>query len=232
MSKSVAILQSNYIPWKGYFDIIRHADIFVIYDEAQYTKNDWRNRNQIKTAQGPQWLTIPVSQKSLQQKIYETEIASDNWTKKHWNAILTNYSKAEHFKNYASELETIYQELAQEKLLSTVNLKLIKFINKALEIDTQIIDSRTIDKKTENPTERLVEICHELGATRYISGPRGQNYMETELFAGIEILWMDYSNYPEYKQLFSDFTHQVTALDLIFNTGLEAKNYLSPKIRC
>ena len=111
--KKVAILQSNYIPWKGYFDIINSVDTFIIYDEVQYTKNDWRNRNKIKTSQGTQWITIPVSQKSLDQKIFETKVSFQKWNKKHWNTIKTNYGRAENFKTYRDQLENLYLNICQ-----------------------------------------------------------------------------------------------------------------------
>ena len=106
--KKIAILQSNYIPWKGYFDLINMVDEFVIFDTAQFTKNDWRNRNKIKTSQGVQWLTIPAQQNSLQQLICETKVSNPKWAKKHWSTIAQNYSKTPYFKDYKDLFESFY----------------------------------------------------------------------------------------------------------------------------
>ena len=123
MSKKVAILQSNYIPWKGYFDLIAKADVFVVYDEVQYTKNDWRNRNIILTQNGPNWITIPVRVNNLDQKIFETKIASTNWNRKHYNSIIFNYSKAPFFKDFKDFLEELYN--VNSEFLSEINIRYI-----------------------------------------------------------------------------------------------------------
>ena len=153
--KKIAILQSNYIPWKGYFDIIRRADVFVIYDEVQYTKNDWRNRNLIKTAKGAEWLTIPVSQKSLQQRIDETTVTQKNWHKKHWNTLVCNYAKAPYFKDYEADFEAFYSSLNTENL-SEINLLFIKKINSILDIKSEIIDSKSL-KLSGDKNDRLID---------------------------------------------------------------------------
>jgi hypothetical protein len=140
--KKIAILQSNYIPWKSYFDIIKQVDTFVVYDEVQYTKNDWRNRNKIKTPNGLQWLTIPVKQKSLDQKIFETEVAEQSWRRKHLNSIRLNYARAPFFDLHSQKIEKLYE--GNEILLSEINLKFIKGICKILNIQTQIIDSMQV----------------------------------------------------------------------------------------
>lgn len=224
--KKIAILQSNYIPWKGYFDIIRKADVFVIYDEVQYTKNDWRNRNLIKTPNGLDWLTIPVSQKSLEQKINETYVSQHNWNKKHWNALVGNYSKAPFFKTYSEEFKELYLGIETSNL-SEINLLFIKKINTFLSIDTEIVDSQSLDLKGDK-NERLIEAIKKLDANHYISGPAAKSYLDVEAFEkeDIQVEWMNYSNYPEYPQLFSSFKHTVTILDLLFNVGPDAKKFM------
>jgi hypothetical protein len=224
--KKVAILQSNYIPWKGYFDIIRKADVFVIYDEVQFTKNDWRNRNLIKTPNGTEWLTIPVAQKSLHQRIDETTITLKNWNKKHWNTLLGNYSKAPYFKEYRDDLEGFYHGLDTNNL-SEINFSFIKKINSILDINTEIIDSKSLHL-TGDKNERLLDAIKKLNGTHYISGPAAKNYINEEKFQSesVAIEWMDYSEYPVYSQLFGPFKHEVTILDLIFNEGPNAKLYL------
>jgi hypothetical protein len=223
-TKKVLITQSNYIPWKGYFDAINMADVFVVYDDMQYTKRDWRNRNQIKTAQGLLWLTVPVAVKGkFEQKIFETEIGEPNWAKKHWKTIESAYSKAPFFKQFKPVFEDLYCKAEDEKMLSNVNLLFIRSISNILGIDTEFKLSSDFELKGDK-TEKLLNICLNLEATHYITGPAAKNYMDTKLFenAGIEIVWMDYSNYPEYTQLYEDFSHNVSILDLIFNSGPNA----------
>jgi hypothetical protein len=221
----IAILQSNYIPWKGYFDLISKSDTFVIYDEVQYTKNDWRNRNLIKTANGLEWLTIPVRQLSLDQKIEETKITTQNWAKKHMSTLQGNYSKAPFFKLYKEAIFSLYE--TKSEYISEINVSFIKGICKLLDIKTEIIRSNELNLQGDK-NARLLEACKKLGAKTYISGPSAKNYLNVELFndADINVDWMDYSDYKVYDQLFQPFQHSVTVLDLIFNVGPKAKDYL------
>jgi len=214
--KKIAILQSNYIPWRGYFDIIKNVDTFVVYDEVQYTKNDWRNRNKIKTPNGLQWLTIPVKQKCLEQKIFETEVVDQNWRRKHLNSIKLNYAKAPFFEMYINQLESLYD--GNEVLLSDINLKFIKGICKMLNIQTKIIDSRELELKGDK-NQRLIDACIKLEATHYLSGKAAQSYIETQLFKdkGITVDWMDYSHYREYPQLHPPFVMGVSIIDYLLN---------------
>ena len=226
MAKKIAILQSNYIPWKGYFDLIQMVDEFVLYDNVQYTKNDWRNRNKIKTPNGTQWLSIPVRGESLTQLIQDTKVVNNNWRKKHWKTLLQNYSKTKNFKSFRDSFEQLYLE-HNEEFLSEINLKFIRRINDILGIKTKI--SWGSDFNCEgNKIERLIAICEQAGADEYISGPAAKSYIDSNIFtsAGIKISWMDYSDYPEYNQLFPPFTHEVSILDLIFNEGPNATNYM------
>jgi len=227
MAKKIAILQSNYIPWKGYFDLINFVDEFVLYDCVQYTKNDWRNRNIIKTINGAQWLTIPVTHNSLTQKIYETQIKFNNWNKKHWQSILTNYSKTKCFKKYSDVFETTYKFFDSVIYLSEINTILIKIINEILEINT-IIKSYKDYTFEGDRNERLIQICKQANSDIYVTGPAANNYLDYDMFAknDIKIEVFKYDNYPEYFQLFPPFIHNVTVLDLIFNEGQNAKNYL------
>lgn len=229
MGKKVAILQSNYIPWKGYFDIIGSVDEFIIYDEVQYTKNDWRNRNKIKTPAGVQWITIPVFQKSLKQKISETEVSNFKWGVKNWNTLKSNYGKAPYFKTYAPVLEEFYNT-SKTVLLSQINVSLLNMICGMLNITTLITNSADY-QLSGDPTEKLVSLCEQRGAEIYLSGPAAKSYLRQELFqqAGIGLAWMDYSGYPEYPQLYPPFEHGVSVLDLLFNVGPEAANYMKFK---
>jgi len=225
--KKVAILQSNYIPWKGYFDLINMVDEFILYDDMQYTKRDWRNRNKIKTPQGLKWLSIPVEVKGKYfQKINETKISDKNWAKNHWQQIKQNYSKTKYFKEYKDLFEDIYLN-CNEDYLSRVNYKFIEAINNILGITTTIRWSSEFDL-IEGQTEKLLGICKDCNADIYISGPAAKDYFDEELAKkeNIKVEWMDYSGYKEYDQLFPPFEHGVTILDLIFNEGSNSKNFM------
>lgn len=220
MSKLVAISQSNYIPWRGYFDMINSVDIFVLYDEMQYTRRDWRNRNKIIVQNKTHWLTIPVDVKGKYfQKIKDTKVADPNWARKHWSTIKNAYSKAQFFNNYADELEEFY--LGSEfTYLTDINLALIRIVNKFLDIQTEIIHSSSF-KLDANPTENLLDICETLGADTYVSGPAAKNYfdMNEAEKRSIQINWMDYSQYAKYPQMTQSFEPSVSVLDMLFNVG-------------
>lgn len=225
--KRLAILQSNYIPWKGYFDMINMVDEFVLYDDMQYTKRDWRNRNKIKTSNGLIWLTIPVEVKGkYYQKINETIVSEKDWAKKHWQSIICNYSKAKYFKEYKAIFEEFYLN-CEETYLSQINYSLIKIINEILGIKTKISWSSDYEL-IDGQTEKLLGICQQAGADVYLSGPAAKDYFDIELAnkENIKVEWMDYSGYNEYNQLYPPFEHGVSIIDLIFNEGERAKEFL------
>jgi hypothetical protein len=224
--KTVAVLQSNYIPWKGYFDLIHDADLFIFYDDLQYTKNDWRNRNRIKSSKFTQWITIPVGS-DKHRLICEVEIRDASWQKKHWDTIKQFYGKRTHFARYRSFFEDVYQG-RRWKSLSELNQYLIRSISQdILQITTEFQDSREYDLSGRK-LERLMELVTKAGADRYISGPAAKDYIDPEPFAEaeIELVWKDYSGYPEYSQQFPPFEHGVSILDLIFNVGPDAPWYI------
>lgn len=228
MTHRVAIVQSNYIPWKGYFDMIDRVDRFILYDDMQYTKRDWRNRNRIKTPDGPQWLSIPVSVKGKYfQAIKETEISDRTWALKHWKAIAQNYAKAPHFAAYAERIEALYGRAGELTHLSAVNHLFITAICELLGIQTTIEWSMAYTV-VEGKTERLVSLCQQAGASRYLSGPAARDYLDEAQFAaaGIAVEWMDYSGYPVYEQVHPPFEHGVTVLDVLFHTGPAAMRYI------
>ncbi len=229
-NKRVAIVQSCYIPWKGYFDIINMVDEFILYDDMQYTKRDWRNRNLIKTPNGLQWLTIPVDVKGkYYQKINAVNISDSGWAKIHWKAISLNYAKARYFKQYADFFEDLYKQCEEEKKLSRINFILLSGICSILNIKKKINWSTdyAIDEDLKK-TDRLVALCQKAQAAHYISGPSASAYMQTELFesAGIKLAYVDYSGYEQYPQLYGSFEHGVSIIDLIFNVGPDACNYM------
>lgn len=227
MMKKVAILQSNYIPWKGYFDLIAAVDEFILYDDMQYTRRDWRNRNQIKTPQGVQWLTVPVLVKGkYHQKIRETEIDGIDWAVDHWKALTQNYRRAPRFSEIAPWLEPLY---LREKFthISQLNRLFIQEICKYLGINT-VIKSSWDYNLIEGKTDRLANLCMQAGGTEYISGPAAKDYIEENIFIdmGIKLTWFDYAGYPEYPQLWGEFVHGVTILDLLFNCGKDTPRYM------
>jgi hypothetical protein len=225
--KVVAIVQSNYIPWKGYFDLINRVDEFIIYDDMQYTRRDWRNRNKIKTPNGLQWLTIPVKVKGrFFQKINETHVSKSSWAQEHWKALCQNYAKAPYFHTYRDKLEELYLGCSLIKL-SDINFRFIAAICELLNINTKLSwssDYRIIDGKTE----RLVGLCQQAGASEYVSGPSAKGYIDEKVFkgAGIKLTYLDYSNYLEYPQFHPPFEHGVSVLDLILHMGPNAVKYI------
>jgi WbqC-like protein len=223
--KKVAIVQSNYIPWKGYFDLIASVDEFILYDDVQFTKNDWRNRNRIKTPLGVQWLTVPVG-KNIKRRIREVELPNSEWQLKHWKTLESNYRRAPHFDEIAAWLEPLY--LAEPYThLSLLNRRLIEAVCDYVGIKAGIVNSWDY-ALPEGKTERLAELCAQARGTEYISGPAAKDYIEESVFAerGIKLTWFDYSGYPTYPQLWGEFTHGVTILDLLFNCGKEAPRYM------
>tara|TARA_B100000795_G_C22779076_1_gene431367 strand:- start:673 stop:1365 length:693 start_codon:yes stop_codon:yes gene_type:complete len=225
--KKIAILQSNYIPWKGYFDLINMVDEFIIFDDMQYTKRDWRNRNKIQTPKGLKWLSIPIEAKGRYfQRINETKISDKNWSRNHWNILEQNYSNAKYFKDYKSTFEDFYLN-TEDEFLSQINHKLIVLINRILGITTRIYRSEEFDL-IEGKTEKLLGICKDCQADVYLSGPSAKDYLDENIFIQnkIKVEWMNYNNYPEYQQVFRPFEHGVTILDLIFNEGVHATKFM------
>ena len=227
MSRKIAIVQSSYIPWKGYFDLINLVDEFILFDDAQYTRRDWRNRNRIKTSNGLMWLTIPVQVKGrYRQKIRETVISDPEWNRRHWKSIVHNYAGAKYFHTYRELFEDLYLG-CNERFLSQINYRFLTAICEILGINTKL--SWSMDYRLmEGKTERLVDLCKQSGATEYISGPAAKCYINEALFAeqGIALRYMDYSGYPEYNQLFPPFEHNISIIDLIFNEGPDAPKYM------
>jgi len=234
MGKSIAIIQSNYIPWKGYFDIIRMVDEFMLFDEAQYTRRDWRNRNKIKTPQGPQWLTIPVQVKGkFHQRIDETLVSDHAWIDDHLKSIKHNYARAGAFKEVYPLVENLYHSVSHTARLSDVNLTLLRGLSDLIGIQTPLTWS-TDYQSVEGKTDRLISLCQQAGADEYLSGPSARSYMDEALFqsAGIKLTYIDYSGYPEYAQIHPPFDHGVSLLDLLLNVGIaDAPRYLLTDLR-
>lgn len=224
--KTVAILQSNYIPWKGYFGIIKESDLFVFHDDLQFTKQDWRNRNRIKTSKGVQWLTIPCGANE-HQRICDVTVADNSWQKSHWNTLYNSYHRAPYFRTYSKFFEQIYLHVRWHNL-SAFNQYLIQYVAREfLDITTAFDDSRIYNLK-EKKEERVLELLTAVGATDYISGPAAKSYIHDDLFLkhGIIVRWKDYSHYKEYPQFYPPFEHKVSIIDLLFHVGPKAKDYI------
>jgi hypothetical protein len=231
VSRTVAIVQSCYIPWKGYFDLIASCDQFILYDDAQYTKRDWRNRNRIKTPHGLLWLSIPVNVSGRYfQPIRDVTVSDGRWNTSHWKTIASNYARAPYFREYKDALEDLYLG-ARESSLSAINHRFLAGICGLLGIRTRISWSMEYPSAGAK-TERLVDLCRQAGATRYISGPSAKAYIDADLFAqaGIELRFIDYSGYPPYTQLFPPFEHRVSVVDLLFNVGPAAREHLAQHV--
>lgn len=226
------ILQPSYIPWRGYFHQIALADVFIFYDDVQYDKHGWRNRNQIKTSQGKQWLTIPVHSGGATGGLPINQVRIDwakPWNASHWKALNFAYGRAPCFKQYLPLLEPFYQR--HDEFLADFTIDLTTAIARALGIHhTRFIRSSDLTGITGQKTDRLIQILKPLGVTHYISGPSAREYIEQEKFdaAGITLEYMTY-DYPAYPQLQSPFDPQVSILDLLFMTGDRALGFiLSP----
>lgn len=224
--KTVVSLQSNYIPWKGYFDLVHDADLFVFHDDLQYTRHDWRNRNKIKTPQGAKWLTIPVGP-SEERLICDVRIDDCQWQADHWNQIAQHYGRRRHFVRYKAFFEDFYLDRRWDSL-SQLNQYLIRSISSEfLSIKTAFADSGSYHLNGHK-LDRLLELLGKAGTSRYVSGPAGKDYIDSSRFAaaGIELRWKDYSGYPEYPQRFLPFDHGVSIVDLLFSVGPDAPWYI------
>jgi hypothetical protein len=224
--RKVAIVQSNYIPWKGYFDLIAAVDEFILYDDAQFTKNDWRNRNQIKTPTGLQWLSIPVG-KAISRRIRDVRLSTDAWRQKHWKTLHANYARAIHYKDVADHIRPIYLQ-GEYIYLTDFNRALIEAICRYLGIRTKITNSWDY-QLIGGKTERLIDLCRQANASIYVSGPAAKKYLDEHKFtdAGIQLCWFEYPEYPQYNQLWGEFVHGVSILDLLFACGAASVNYMA-----
>jgi hypothetical protein len=232
-AKSVAIVQSNYIPWKGYFDLLGAADEFMLLDDLLYTRRDWRNRNQIKTAAGLLWLSIPIHVKGLgTQLIKDARVVSSRWARKHWRTLQHHYARAGAFEEVAGTLCELYREAGDLERLSEINHLFITRICGLLGITTKITWSMDY-ASVQGKSERLLSLCRAAGARHYLSGPMARNYLDVSLFdrEGISVTFFDYEGYPTYPQLHPPFTHKVSILDLLLTQGARSKDFLKSTVR-
>jgi hypothetical protein len=225
-NRVVAIIQSSYIPWKGYFDIIHDVDEFIFLDDVQYTVRDWRTRNRIKTANGSIWLTVPAGS-NRSRLLCDVSLENDGWQKRHWKSICHNYSRAPHFERYRTFFEELY--LSRDWLnLSEMNQHVTgRIATELLGIKTKFTDSRYYVAEGVK-LDRILSLVKQSGATTYLSGPSAAGYLDKASFEslGVDLLLKDYSDYPDYPQLYPPFEHGVSILDLIFNAGPRAADYI------
>ena len=217
----VAIHQPQYLPWLGYFDKMQRADVFCYLDNVQYKKNEWQNRNRIKTAQGWQWITVPVGYR-FPQKINEVNINDTvKWKQKHLQALLTNYSKAPFYKEFIDCFEGAYAK--KYARLSELNIHLIGTLREILGLGQKPILTASELTLSTDPTERLIDICRAAGGDTYLAGKDGARYMDLERFldSGIKVVFQDFIH-PVYPQLFGNFVSHLSIVDLLFNCGTES----------
>lgn len=213
----VAIHQPQYLPWCGYFDKMDKADVFCYLDNVQFKKNEWQNRNRIKTAQGWQWLTVPVLYK-FPEKIQEVTINNNaNWRHKHLLSLVANYSRSPFFSDYIGIFKDVYA--VEWELLAKLNIQLVEELRKLLKIETKTVVASEMEL-SEDPTERLIDVCLNVGADTYFSGPGGADYMDMGKFAkqGIKVQFQRFVS-PRYPQNFGDFEMNLSVVDLLFNCG-------------
>ena len=220
-----AIHQPQYIPWLGYIDKIDRSDVFCFLDNVQYKKNDFQNRNRIKTASGWQWLTLPVCYR-FPQKINEVTINNEvNWKRKHLQALITNYRKSAFFEKTIAVFQRLYSR--QWQGLSDLNIEMVRCLLDLLEMgDKKSVLASTLSD-SDDPNERLIDICRALGCDTYLAGAGGADYMDLARFenAGIKVVFQDF-RHPEYPQLFGNFISHLSTADLLFNCGPESLQYI------
>jgi hypothetical protein len=223
--RKIAILQPNYIPWKGVFDLISRVDVFVFYDDVQFTTKDWRSRNRIKTPHGDLWLTVPVlSSGARHQRICDAAIdPRSNWQAKHYKALKANYQKARYFRDYEYVIEELYLAKKWEKI-ADLNIFATKLIAGAIGVNAEWHKSSDLRQTGSKNGEKAINVCKLLGCDYFINGPAASSFMDGQLFLenGIELDYISYS-YPEYEQLHPPFVHEVTVLDVLFNCGPNAR---------
>jgi hypothetical protein len=227
--KRVAIIQSAYIPWKGFFDLIGRCDVYVIYDTAAFSKGRWHNRNRVKRPKGDSWLTIPVvTADKLGQPLEEVTVAG-SWADRHWSLLHEAYQDTTFFSDESRSIRELYEALASERLLTKINERLIRWLARRLSLKTRIIRDRELTF-SGGRNERLTDLCKSLNATRYLSGPSAETYLDTAMLerAGITVEWMQYGPYPVYPQPHGEFEHSVSILDTLFCTGPEAPHFIRP----
>lgn len=221
--RKIAMLQPNYIPWKGVFDLISRVDVFVFYDDVQYTTKDWRNRNKIKTKDGEKWLSVPVKQCRTQLICDALIDTTQDWQVQHFKTIHGNYRKAKYLKDYEHILEQIFLGQTWEKI-SDLDIFATKLIAKELKLDVEWVRSSDLALEGDKDGEKIIRICKHLDCQYFINGPSARSFMDESKFreSGVVLDYMTY-DYEEYSQLYPPFSHYVSILDVLFNCGPDAR---------
>lgn len=223
--RTLAVLQPGYLPWLGFFDQLRRSDVFVLYDDVQFDKHGWRNRNRIKSAQGPTWLTVPVRHKGLNKPaIVDVEVVPGNWARKHLSSIRQAYARAPYLTRYLPELEALLQR--PFSLLVDLDIAIIELFNRWLGLERQVVRSSALGISGER-SERLLAMCKHFGATHYLSGNAAKDYLDEARFRsdGIDVVWQDYEH-PVYPQQHGEFVPYLSVLDLLLNCGDDSRRIL------
>ena len=223
-------MQPGYLPWLGFFELMYNCDLFVLLDDVQYTKKDWRNRNRIRTREGWIWLTVPVLTKDKQnQLINEAKInSSTDWRRKHLRTIEINYYKAKYFNNYFPYFEKLYA--SDWGYLVDLDAEIISWIAKALDIKTTILESSVLNIEGKRE-DKIINICKKLGAEEFYDSKAAQNILDLEKFWENDIT-VKFQNYPHpiYKQIYEPFIPYMSVIDLLFQYGPESLNILLNKL--
>lgn len=222
----VGIIQPNYIPWRGHFDFIRQVDTFIFYDDVQYTKRDWRNRNKVRMLSGESiWITVPVNARRDTLIMDALIDNSEDWQQKHLSVLKHNYGKTPFFGDYIGPLEATLR--GDHKSISDLDVALCEQICPWLEIEAKTLRASTL-QCTGSKDQRLIDLVKKIGGTSYLSGPAAKSYIQPDLWqeAGIELEFMTYPDYPEYEQIAPGFEPAVSILDLLFMVGPDAPRYI------
>lgn len=229
----VTIHQPEHLPWLGFIDKMRQADVLVLLDSTQFAKDDFQNRNRIKTQSGPRWLTVPVYKAGRsEQLVSDVEICNDrNWRNRCWSLIYQSYRDAPYFQEYAPFFEDLYsREWTQ---LAALNETIIQHLRDVLGLETELVKASELGVWVKGPTQVNLTICQEMGADVYLSGKHGRDYLDESEFAvhGIRVQYQDF-RHPTYPQLWGDFLPQMSSIDLLFNCGESALEAIKGANRC
>ena len=229
--KTLAVLQPGYLPWLGFFDQMMRSDVFVIYDDVQFDKHGWRNRNRVKSPSGPVWLTVPVLHKGLGwQKILDVRINNETqWAKKHLTTVRQLYARAPHLDRYYPELEEVLSR--PWEMLLDLDLEVIRLMCRWLGIEREVVRSSQLGIDGDR-SERLLRFCRHFQARRYLSGSAARDYLDVGSFTadGVEVEWQDYQH-PVYRQQHGEFEPFLSAIDLLFNCGEESARVLANRAK-
>jgi len=213
------ILQPNYISWRGYFDFFKRCDVFVVYDDVQYTRRDWRNRNIIKTPDGSQWLTIPVNDNDRKMLIKDATMQQNGWQERHLKQIQFNYAASPYVGEVCDILSEAFAE--EKENLCRLNMAIIRRIMDYIGMTRKVVYSSEVGCTDASSTERLVALCRKVGATEYLSGEAAKDYLEVDKFGDIRVLWHRYKE-RVYPQLWGEFLSRVSIIDTLANLGTKA----------